>query len=270
MERCGVDLPHVTIVHTEDAHLFRDLPFSRELKVMTTEEVLGRAMDRRRQVWGISRRDYRYWITGKGVHGWMAQQLTKLAVAELMETESYVCVDADLFFTAPLAAGDFHAADGRLHLYETEFDVDVEMAEWYAHSLRFFGIKETGVPVRQFTHAPAPLHRGVVRDMCRDIERRHGMPWMEAIVRGDRLMEYTLYATYARHIDGLQRVAAVQPEICQYVWWKKDAATLADDLARPAPRRKMVLINSNIGLDVEGYRPIALQLWAAGQKVGAA
>ena len=184
IERCGIDVPHIAVVDTEDAHLFRDLPFEKNLTVLTSEEVLGRAMDRRRTVWGISRRDFRYWVTGKGVHGWMAQQLMKLAVAEKVGTDAYVCLDSDTFFVGRVTAADFTAADGRVHLYETTDDLDVEMAEWYAHSLRFLGVKEVGVGLRRFTHSPVPMHRGVVRDMLTHIEKLHGRGWMDAMVGG--------------------------------------------------------------------------------------
>src|SRR5207237_4501739 len=140
------------------------------------------SMDRRRQVWGIRRRDYRYWITGSGVHGWMAQQFMKLAATSVVQTEAYVCLDSDTFFIGPASESDFFAPDGRVHLYETENDVDIEMAEWYAHSLRFLGLRETGVALRRFTHAPVPMHRGVVIDMRNHIEKQHGQDWMDAML----------------------------------------------------------------------------------------
>ncbi len=263
IERCGIDLPHLAIVNTEDLDLFQRIPFQKNLTFLTTRQVLGKTMDRRRQVWRVSRKDYRYWITPAGIAGWLAQQLMKFAAAEHISTDAYLCLDSDAFFVRPIFASDFFSDDGRLHLYETDDDVDVEMAEWYAHSLRFLGVKETGVSLRRFTHSPVPMHRGVVRDLLAHIEKQHGISWMEAIVRGDRITEYTTYGAYARHVDELARVWPVRPSLAVYYWWHEEGQSLHDDfherLASGNP--KIVLINSNMGFPAESYRNLVAAAW---------
>ncbi|HVX83189.1 MAG TPA: DUF6492 family protein [Phycisphaerae bacterium] len=263
IERCAIDLPHLAIVNTEDLPLFQKIPFKKNLTLLTTRDVLGKTMDRRRQVWRVSRKDYRYWITPAGIPGWLAQQLLKLAAPAFISTDSFLCLDSDAFFVDHLTAADFHAPDGRLHLYETSDDLDLEMAEWYAHSLRFLGIKETGVPLRRFTHAPVPMHCQLVKDMQTLIEQRHHMPWMEAIITGDRIMEYTTYGAYARHVDQLKTVAPIAPQIALYYWWKHETENLLENLdARlAASRAKIILINSNIGLSHDECRRAAHRAW---------
>jgi hypothetical protein len=193
----------------------------------------------------------------------MAQQLMKFAAAGVVTTDAMICLDSDTFFVDRITAADFAAPDGRVHLYETTDDLDVEMAEWYAHSLRFLGVKETGVAPRRFTHSPVPMHAGVVREMQAHIQKVHGMNWMEAMVRGERITEYATYGTYARHIDNCRRVAPEHPALTLYYWWKREGAQLAEDFAaRVAQARpKMVLINSNIGIPVEQYRRLASSVW---------
>lgn len=267
--RTGIKLPHIAIVNTEDKALFDAMPFQQGLTILTSEQVLGRSWDRRRHVFKISRRDYRYWITPPGIHGWFAQQLMKLAAADYISTEAYVCLDSDTFFVRPITAADFYSPDGKLHLYETDDDLDVEMAEWYAHSLRFLGIKETGVALRRFTHSPVPLHRDVVIDMRKFIEKKHGQSWLEAMFRGDRIMEYTLYGTYARHIDNLARVSLARPSLCHYFWWADQATNIAETFRTEvaSSNKPLVLLNSNLGHSVAEYRALAEAVW---QSTGAA
>lgn len=264
MERSGTDLPHVAIVDTEDLPKFKDMPFQRNLTLIPSEQVLGKSMDRRRTVWGISRRDYRYWITGRGVHGWLAQQLMKLAAASVVKTDAMACLDSDTFFVDRVTSQDFVTEDGRVHLYETTDDLDVEMSEWYAHSLRFFGLKEAGITPRRFTHSPVPMHCGVVRDMLSHIEKRHQCSWMDAMVNGDRLMEYTTYGTFARHVDECRRVCPVAPALTLYYWWKSDAQDLEVKFASrlAESQAKMVLVNGNIGLGIDRYRHLAQASWS--------
>src|SRR5205085_298957 len=96
---------------------------------------------------------------------------------------------------------------------------DTEMAEWYAHSLRFLGEKVAGVPLRRYTHAPVPMHREVLLEMQRFIQKKHGSSWVDAIIDADRIMEYTTYGAFARHIDGLKRVCPAAPSLTLYFWW---------------------------------------------------
>lgn len=263
IERCAIDLPHLAIVNTEDLDLFQNIPFRKNLTLLTTRQVLGKTMDRRRQVWRVSRKDYRHWITPAGIAGWLAQQLMKLAAAAFISTDAFLCLDSDAFFVERITAADFHGPDGRLHLYETTDDLDVEMAEWYAHSLRFLGLKETGVPLRRFTHAPVPMHCRMVKEMQAMIEGRHRMPWMEAMIQGDRIMEYTTYGAYARHVDKLKTVVPIVPALALYYWWKTEAdqleATFHQRLAESSA--KVVLVNSNTGTPMETCRRLAQHCW---------
>ena len=263
IRRCGIDLPHVALVNAEDAAAFEALPHQSNLRIVTTADVLPAKIEARRRAWRISRRDWRYWVTGKGISGWMAQQLLKLAAPEIVETESVLCLDSDTLFVRRVDDTDFHAADGRLHLYETDDDLDVEMAEWQAHSLRYLGLSTTGVPLARWTHSPVPLQCGVLKEMRDALQARHRKPWMEAIIDGSRITEYTTYGVYARYIDQLRRVKPHRPGLCVYYWWSAQAQTLGEDLARRVrdERGKMVLINSNIGRPVSAYRAAIESVW---------
>jgi len=263
IERCGIDIPHVAVVNHEDLPRFRNIPHQRGLTFISTRDVLPRSLEARRKVWRISRKDYRYWITGTGIAGWGIQQLLKLAAPAFIQTPGIICLDSDAFFVRRVTPADFHAPDGRLHLYETTDDVDIEMAEWYAHSLRFFGQNPLGVPIRRFTHAPVPLQRDVLLEMQSAIQQRHKKNWMDAIISADRIMEYTTYGTFARHIHQLKLVSPIAPPLVFYYWW----ATTADTIQREFHQRlaataaKIVLINSNMGLQVSQYRDLVAAAW---------
>jgi hypothetical protein len=263
IETCEIDIPHVAVVNHEDVALFKRTPHQRGLTILSAREVLPPAYDRRRAVWRISRRDYRYWITGRGIHGWLLQQLLKLASPAVVRTDGIICLDSDVFFVDQVTASDFIAPDGRLHLYETTDDIDAEMAEWYAHSLRFLSQKVTSAPLRRFTHAPVPMLRELLVELQQFIEEQRGRPWMEAIIQADRVMEYTTYGVYARHIDKLSRVCPIKPSLAHYYWWAHEAQNIedhfADQIASSKP--KMILINSNIGLDVGVCRRLLLPIW---------
>src|SRR4051812_34027133 len=72
MDRCGIDLPHLAVVHTEDMELFRGVKHQRNLRILSTEQVLGKALDRRRRAWKVRRLNYLHWVVRNPIAGWMS------------------------------------------------------------------------------------------------------------------------------------------------------------------------------------------------------
>jgi hypothetical protein len=267
LERCGVEIPHVAIVNHEDLAQFARMPFKKNLTLVSTADVLPASFEKRRKLWGISRRkNPKYWLSGKGIHGWGIQQLLKLAAPKVAQTEAIVCLDSDVFFLDQVKAGDFFGADGRVHLYETQDDLDAQMAEWYARALRFLGVATQGQELRRYTHAPVPWRRDVLLDLQRFLEKRYAKSWMDAVLEGDRITEYALYGAFARHVDELKRVEPVRPALTLYYWWPAEIEKMAANFSQRARegRFKMALIQSNAGRGVADYRGLIEKAWAGG------
>jgi hypothetical protein len=264
IERCGIDLPHCVLVNHEDLALFEKIPFRRNLRILSTRELLPPRFEARRLGWGKPRRSLAHWKGRPGIHGWYIQQLLKLAAPQVVETEGIVCLDSDTLFVDRLTADDFFAPDGRMHLFETE-DTDCEMGEWYIRSLKFLGESLRNRPVLRTTHSPVPMHRQVMLDMQTHIEKQHGVFWMEAMARTEMIMEYSTYGAFARYVDKLRHVVPARPQpLSLYFWWSEDMDHLLTDLVErvQATRPKTVLINSSHGRPVSAYRALIEQAWA--------
>ena len=268
IERCGIDIPHIAVVNHEDLPQFAGLPHRKNLTVISTADALPARFETRRKLWGVRRRNHpRHWFSGRGIHGWGIQQLLKLAAPAYTDAESIICLDSDLFFVDRVTAEDFTAADGRLHLYETEDDLDAQMAEWHAHALRFLGLPTMGQAPRRYTHAPVPWRRDVLLDLHRFIEQEHCRSWMDAVIDADSIAEYTLYGTYGRHIDGLNRVVPARPNLTLYYWWPGNEETIESKFHErlAASNAKAVLVNSNLDRPAASYRALAECAWMTRQ-----
>ena len=69
IERCGIDLPHCALVNHEDLPLFAKIPFQRNLRILSTQDLLPPRFEARRL--GGASGDAR-WPTGGGDHRSMA------------------------------------------------------------------------------------------------------------------------------------------------------------------------------------------------------
>ncbi len=262
LERCGIDVEHVAIVHSEDLELFQTVPHRKGLRILSTGQVLGSSLDRRRRAWGVRRLNPLHWLVRNPVHGWMTQQLVKLAAHQWVDTDGIICLDSDAFFIDRIEAADFYDADGRLHLYETDRDLDAEMAAWPSLSMQFLGIKPTGQPFKKYAHAPACLHRQVLQDLTAHVEKHRQMPWMEAFIRHS-VYEYSTYGVFARLIDKFKHVVPVEPSIAISYWWAGEVATLEQTITERAQTggQKIVLVQSNTGRSPAEFRNAIERAW---------
>jgi len=267
IERFEISIPQVAIVHDEDLPLFKTVPHQRGLSIISTRAVLPRRIEARRQNWGRSRRDPRFWLARPPIHGWMTQQLSKLASPVVVDTEGIVCLDSEILFLAPVTASDFYSDDGRLQLYETEHDIDAEMADYTIRSMEFLGVKLTHQAVKRYTHAPAVFHRTVLLNMQQFIEDRFGKSWIQSVLDAKGLTEYATYGVFSRHLDGLEHQSPATPGLCTYYWWPEQLLTIEHDFVRRATHAnaRAVLVNSNLGLSLAVLRKLVETAWKASE-----
>ncbi|HEY3999197.1 MAG TPA: DUF6492 family protein, partial [Candidatus Xenobia bacterium] len=263
-ERWGVQIPHLAVVHDDEVERFRrDIPFQQNLTIMSTREVLPPWLEKRRRAKGYRRLNPLHWLTPQPLHGWMAQQLTKLLAATVVPTEGIVCLDSELAFVGPLSDADFETEDGTMHLYETVDDLDAEMGDWYVKSMRFLDVPLRHQTMYRCVHAPAVLHRDVMLELQRHVEQLHQKDWIRAILGTPDIYEYQTYGVFARHLHHLRLVAPVVPQLSLYYWWPEQIETIAQDFARRLEERpaRLVLVNSNLGIDTAVYRSLIAARW---------
>ena len=262
MARCGIDIPHVAVVETEDVDAFADIAHRDGLTILSTADVLPSSVERRR-VRGRQRRR-RPWARWR-VGGWTSQQFVKLAAVDVVDTPAAVCLDSDIFFHGRIEDVDFVAADGRLHLVEFPF-LTPEVMAWTANSVRFLGLPMWHAIERvSYVNCLIPLDKQIVLDLRRHIETLHGREWADAMLAHEAV-EYTTYGIYARYVHELAAVAPVEPKLCwPQCYTPDDAALLADQLAAVADDRtvKAAMVDSRLGIHPGVYRPAVERLWAA-------
>lgn len=269
IERCGIELPHVAVVHHEDLAQFRQVPHQRNLTIVSTRDVLPRRIERRRGATGYPRKNPLRYVMPFPLAGWMTQQIVKLAAPKIVSTAGIVCLDSDVVFVAPITDADFFDVSGRLHLYETETNIDAEMADWFCRSMRFLGVPMRQQPLRQYIHPLSPLHREVLLEMHAAIEARFGKPWHQAIVE-QNVFEYMTHGVYSRFVNQLRRQVPVTPRLCVYYWWPEQAQRMEKDfLSRiQQAQARAVWIQSNLDQPVAKVRALAARAWDAAAASG--
>jgi hypothetical protein len=255
-------IKHLALVDHEDMPAFKDVGFDRNLELVSTRDLLPRKLEARRRAAPRRRRDIRRYLQPRPLHGWMVQQLLKLAATQIVDTEGVVSMDCDTFFVRPIEHSDYFADDGRMLLFEEDVKPPAEFIDWVISVMKFLGVRLNKAPVNVYTFSAVPLHCGVLEDMKRHIEQRHKRPWLDAIVAGN-VFEYSLHGVYARFIDEFARQTPVAPTLTLHYW---DLAAMEDfdqklsaDLA--ISTAKAAMVQGNMGLKPDDYRAAVEHVW---------
>jgi hypothetical protein len=266
IRRCGIKIPHIAVVQHDDLPKFKgELPDQENLTLLSTRDVLPPAIERRRGLQGVPRRNPRRWFAGPPLSGWHAQQYVKLAAGQVVNSQAIVCLDCDTVFLRNVGEEEFFAPDGRPYLYETIDDVDAEMAEWVSRSMRFLGVNPQHKPVSRFTHSPTIMDRSVLLDMHAFIAQRHRRPWHEAFdPLNELLMEYSTYGVFAKYVDQSKRVVPSPPSLSVYFWWPHEVAAMEQNFERKVapPSLKMLAVQSNTNVPVATCRRLLESFWS--------
>lgn len=133
--------------------------------------------------------------------GWRTQQVLKLAVASLVTSPRYVCLDAKNHLVATPSPQFFEAPDGRPRVRgygyrEHPLRPSLELV------LRYLGLDPADHLDRfAATVTPFVLVTQDVREMTADVERRAGRPFAQEFVAQD-LTEFFLLAGWLTRRDG--------------------------------------------------------------------
>jgi hypothetical protein len=128
-----------------------------------------------------------------GTTGWRSQQVLKLCVAALVESDAYVVLDAKNHFVAPMSADFFRAPDGRAR---------VTAYGYRSHPLRaslekvlaYLGLDpEPYLDRFTATVTPFVLETAMVRDLIDGVASESGRSFPEEFVKRE-LTEFFLYS----------------------------------------------------------------------------
>jgi hypothetical protein len=192
-------------------------------------------------------------LVGPPLHGWYAQQLVKLAVAEKVATRFCLTLDADVLCVR-LTRYDDLVRDGRALVQTTP----PNHPEWNDDAERVLGLPRSG---RQYAVTPALLSSAAVSDLAAHLHTRvdprlrslsKRLPpsrardvlasWRSYLVRSLPWTEYALYHTFLEQTGRFDRYHALaeSDEIYGNCVWMESQFEEWDVTARGAHRFSVV------------------------------
>jgi len=242
---------HVLIVDRRDLSQFRPLANSRR-QVRVVEEIVP---------WWIRRLPFarKWWLSlaGMPVRNWILQQLVKLSVDQIEDTDGYIFVDSDVCFFKHFRSKDLVHGD-KLKLFRVP-DVANYPTHWPWHRT---AAKLLGLPVKDYfgsTYIGNQItwRRDRLIDLHKRIEATHGMSWQRAVCGQWHLSEYILYGIFIEHVVGLDNSGhfpSAEP-LCHISWdYQMDTPEQVEVFFREvSPRHNAVMVSAKHNIEPRAY-----------------
>ncbi|HPR13498.1 MAG TPA: DUF6492 family protein [Bacteroidales bacterium] len=197
------EIMHYLFVEDRDVSLFKRLENKRR-RVISQNEIIP---------WWMLRLPFRF----RGhyfrispvtlpVRGWIAQQVVKLGVFEVLDEDVILCLDSEAFFFRSFDPSSLFKGD-KVMMVRHEEPWDWPNAKVYyraAHDL--LGIKPDGSPMKRYMSVQFVFRREVLRELAERLRIKNIFgSWKIPLFNRKRFSEYTLYGIFVERIMGFER-----------------------------------------------------------------
>lgn len=256
---CAPTLKHVILVDKPDLPQFRSLQ-SNTTTIVDTRAVLDRSYIRLPGSSG-------WWIGLRTppIRGWLTQQLRKLAIGRIVDTDIIINIDSDVAFIRHFGVEDFIDDAGRLSLFSVDYRNE-EILKWSSLSRR---ILETDTDQTPMNHVGMMIcwWRNQLENMLDAMERANGVPWQTLLGRQMTFSEYELYGTYILDKIGLDasRHFPDSRKLIETSWgWDLAAEGALARFVGDVPSDAIgLMVHSKDGIAASAYRALLAHHWRA-------
>lgn len=177
------------------------------------------------------------------VRGWIMQQISKLAVASLVDADVALIIDSDVVLVRPVRPDRF-THEGRLRLFRDEGAVTTAMERhvtWHRVARELLGLPAGAAPPLPDYVSPLGIWQpATVRAMQARVTECTGIHWADAFAGRMHISEFILYGVFVDEVLGAsgQRPPA-ETSICHNSWERtpmdhEAAIAFAERLGRDA------------------------------------
>lgn len=138
------------------------------------------------------------------LRGWVAQQLVKLAMANVLDVDYFLTVDSDVVLIRPVTLEPL-VREGIAHLYRLDGAVDEQLPrhlEWHRRAHRLLGLPAPEPPRPDYISSFNIWTRKVVLALQERIRQTTGRHWCEAVAAELHMSEFILYGVFVDRVLG--------------------------------------------------------------------
>ena len=193
---------HYLFVEERDIGLFRGLENERR-RIISQKEIIPWWM--LRIPFRIGGHNFRISPVTLPVRGWIAQQVVKLGIFEVLDEDVFLCLDSEAFFFRPFDPSSLFMGE-KVMMVRHEEPWDWPNAKVYyraAHDL--LGIEPDGNPMKRYMSVQFVFRKEVLKELAEKLKAKNIFrSWKIALFNTTRFSEYTLYGIFVERVTGFE------------------------------------------------------------------
>ena len=239
---------HFVLVDAQDEKAFRNIAGS-QVEIVVKESLLPTWLHQ-------SSLNRKWWWSLRAfpVRGWILQQVTKIAITQVLDADACCFVDSDTQFVRPFLADSLWQGDS-LKFFRNErkphFHKSKRYRNWYGFAAKQFGLggelQLDGSYIAQLT----TMRKDCVGEMLAQIEQHHQRDWMDVLLRSVDFSEFILYGVFIDACTEDNRHEADAKGFCHSSWLYdiESEADIEQFVKNIDPAHVAVHLQSNLNLD---------------------
>lgn len=201
VDRFARGATHYVVVDRRDEKRFAPLK-SAAREIVTVESILP--------PWIFRLPGARKWwmsLATRPLRNWVLQQLVKLSMSKVVETDVMIYADSDVTFVRPFGVERF-MHDGRLRLNRAPYTSD-QHACWLRVAADLLGTDPAAVPPVNFVGSLIMWRRENLQRLHRHIEKQSGRSWLRTVAARKTFSEYMIYGLFVEQVLGFEAAGQV-------------------------------------------------------------
>lgn len=150
-----------------------------------------------------------------GATGWTTQQILKLVVADVVETDWYVALDAKNVAIRPVAQEVFFSEDGRAKMGRHSY-IGHPLESRVRRTLEFAGLSTSAMEEFPVTHTPFVFRTDRVRALMSELSGDRAQ--FARLFSREQLLEFPLYSAWSMKRGALDELYSREPLQTPALW----------------------------------------------------
>ena len=263
---------HYLFVEERDIGLFRSLENDRRRIISQNEIIPGWML---RIPFRIGGHNFRISPVTLPVRGWIAQQVVKLGIFEVLDEDVFLCLDSEAFFFRPFdPSALFRGEEVMMVRHEEHWDWP-NAKVYYSAAHNLLGIEPDGNPMKRYMSVQFVFRKEVLIELAEKLKAKSMFrSWKIPLFNTPRFSEYTLYGIFVERVMGFKNSGhfPAREFLVRYIGPKSYGHRL-DNLARlladfePLPGEAGILLQrgrakkKGISPDATLYQEMVYRLW---------
>jgi len=189
-----------------------------------------------------------------GRPGWIAQQIVKLNIPNIVQEDAAIILDSDMFFIKHLSIFDIVTHSNNRVLVRINPLTESGMHRKHISNAReILNIPQDDTNFHYMSW-PVVWYKDYIAQLQEYLLQIHNQPWQASLFEAGIISEYSIYGIYLEEVLKPKNLKLIEKPLSIGIWLKEDFQKFISDDFTVDKDIYCLVVQSNLGISVTEYR----------------